>query len=92
MIEKVKKFMHIDEQYRKFMDLGMKSHKDGYLSFARMEIFPTQSDKMLKELEGLMQGINDYLCNKRANFPRLYLLSNDKLMDLVNNYEDEECL
>jgi hypothetical protein len=54
MQDKVKRFQHNDELYRKFMDLGVKSFKDGYLSFARMEIFPTQSDKMLKELESLM--------------------------------------
>jgi hypothetical protein len=47
---------------------------------------------MHKALDKLIYDINRYLILKRRNFPRLFLLSNDELMDMVGNSNDEIAL
>jgi dynein heavy chain 2 len=47
---------------------------------------------MMGELEKLMRDINRYLINKRRNFPRLYLLSNEDLMEMVGSSNNEALL
>ena len=47
---------------------------------------------MMGELDKLMFDINKYLVKKRRNFPRLYLLSNEDLMEMVGCSNNEELL
>ena len=63
-----------------------------YLIFARHSYFPHRSDAMIKELEILMYNVNRYLIQKRRNFPRLYFMSNEELMEMVANSGNEIAL
>ena len=47
---------------------------------------------MMRELDQLIFHINRYLVMKRRNFPRLYFMTNDELMEMVGNSGDEIAL
>ena len=46
----------------------------------------------MRSLDLLMFDINRYLIMKRRNFPRLYFMNNDELMQMVGNSTDENAL
>jgi hypothetical protein len=54
--------------------------------------FPHTCYEMIKELEILMFNVNRYLIQKRRNFPRLYFMSNEELMEMVANSANELAL
>jgi dynein heavy chain len=89
MPDKVDEYDTIKERFIEITSSAKETELMQYSKFCRLPIFPFQSDKFLKDLERLMYCITRHLMNKRRNFPRLYFLSNEDLMTMVNNASDE---
>jgi len=86
------RFAHVSFQYMQIMKDGHAPENMNYLKFSRFDFFPHRCDAMIKELDILMYNVNRYLIQKRRNFPRLYFMSNEELMEMVANGGNELAL
>jgi len=77
-----------DEVKANFAEITSDAYRERpvtYAKFCRQACFPFQSEQMIRELELLMFDINRYLVLKRRNFPRLYFMNNEDLMEMVGH-------
>ena len=87
------RFANVSYKYMAIMTDGMNDYANiNYMQFARMGCFPHRCDAMIEELDVLMYNVNRYLIQKRRNFPRLYFMSNEELMEMVANSGNEIAL